>query len=243
MSSRFIDRLAEIVVAPHDIQGHLDAAEALVPREVIEETGVADELQECRRSGYNHLWMATLQDVGKSLESKGKDATLPPEYWKHLAVAAQRMELDAFVPFFAGKAARLPKRDWYDVIAAIVALERRLPEPLRAKHSAAASSMKSYVDWLETLDSSHPVLFRAPETGAIRARFMEEKLFEADPPDETVKRINRDFMAMFDELFALVTDPDLPDELQDAAWSVIDANTFEIQLHGMMSSAEVWWRA
>jgi hypothetical protein len=47
---------------------------------------------------------------------------------------------------------------------------------------------------------------------------------------------------MFDGVFSLVTDPELPDDVKDVAWSVIDVNYFIVDAGGLISVAEVWWR-
>jgi hypothetical protein len=71
---------------------------------------------------------------------------------------------------------------------------------------------------------------------------MEAELLEAEPHPERFDRIKRDFKAMFDGVFSLVTDPELPDDVKDVAWSVIDVNYFIVDAGGLISVAEVWWR-
>ena len=236
-----IDLLAKSAVASEATKAHLTQAQALIPDGVLEASNNLEMAQECARSGYNHLWMATLQAVGKWLESQNEDERLPAEYWQHLARAAAQMDFPQFIPYFLGKADRRKGCDWYDVVVAIVVLQRMLPEPLRAQHARAIESMTSYVSWLETLDPANPTLFQAPvQAGPLLVHLKDAPYFE---DDETTQQINRGFTAMFDDVFSLVTDPALPDEMNDHAWPVIAMNTFTIDVRGMSSRAVVWWRA
>jgi hypothetical protein len=237
--------LASVKIPLEEIERHLGAAEALIPKDTLKNSGIADDLCECREDGYNHFWMVELQRLGKWLEDRKEDSLLPVEYWHHLALAATQMELDPFIPFFAGKAARKPKRDWYDMMASIVVLQRGLPKPLQTEHPDVCREMDRYVGFLEGLHPSHPALFESPKLIQLRSRFSDGKYLEKDPPDEAMTRINEDFMAMFDGIFDLATDPALPEQLHDAAWSIIDVNTFVVVVgSGMMplTEAEVWWR-
>jgi hypothetical protein len=50
---------------------------------------------------------------------------------------------------------------------------------------------------------------------------------------------------LFDDLFALVQEPDLPADLSDEAWAVVCPNWFEVRIgEGLfsLSYASVWWR-
>jgi hypothetical protein len=160
--------------------------------------------------------MVALQRVGRWVEDHGKDAVLPIAYWQHLAEAAEEMTLGEFVPFFAGKAARRPKRTWANMTAALPRLARGLPPELRARHATAAKQLDAY------------------------ARGLRQR-----PASGRKQGIDVAFKKMFEELFALVTDPALPPKLQDAAWSIIDCNTFAIGTGGGLlpsTFAQVWWR-
>src|SRR5688572_23774248 len=99
-----IDLLAQMAIAAQTTKGHLEAAEALVAPDIIEKTEAGNNLAECRRSGWNHFWMTTLQDIGKAVEKAHQDELLPVDFWLHLARAAQQMDFPEFVPYFLGKA-------------------------------------------------------------------------------------------------------------------------------------------
>jgi len=189
----------------------LKMATVLVPKAALRGSELAKELNQCLAHGYNHLAMYALQEVGRWLEERGKDATLPPDFWRHLADAAKVMELDAFIPYFLGKADGRKKQTWADVEVSLALLARELPADLRARHKHTAKALDAYV--LSTGNR------------------------EEGP--------NADFMALFDDLFFLITDPQLPVELDDIVWPIIACNTFEIGLtEGVapMSFAQVWWR-
>ena len=189
----------------------LKMATVLVPKAALRGSELAKELNQCLAHGYNHLAMYALQEVGRWLETRGKDKTLPPDFWRHLADAAKVMELDAFIPYFLGKADGRTKQTWADVEVSLALLARELPQDLRARHKETAKTLDAYV----------------LSTGK-----------REDGP-------NPAFMAFFDGLFFLITDPQLPVELDDIVWPIIACNTFEIGLSdgvAPMSFAQVWWR-
>jgi hypothetical protein len=198
------------------VEGHLAAAEALIPDGLLPKTGLGEELRTCRKLRYNHLWMVALQGVGRWVQDRGKDAVLPSAYWRHLAEAAEVMTLGEFIPFFAGKAARRPKRTWSNMLAALPRLARGLPPELRARHATAAKQLDAY------------------------ARGLRQR-----PASRRKQGVDVAFEKMFDELFSLVTDPALPPKLQEAAWPIVNCNTFAIGTgDGLFPStfAQVWWR-
>src|SRR5947207_6965586 len=97
----------------------LTAAQALVPPDLLAESGLADEVAECAKMSYFHLWMNSLQDVGWFAQEAGRDADLPREFWLRVAAAAVRMSFPEFVPYCLGKAQGRPRKDIPDLVAAL----------------------------------------------------------------------------------------------------------------------------
>ena len=65
----------------------LTAAQALVPPDLLAESGLADEVAECAKMSYFHLWMNSLQDVGWFAQEAGRDADLTRANLSHARLA------------------------------------------------------------------------------------------------------------------------------------------------------------
>jgi len=96
---------------------------------------------------------------------------------------------------------------------------------------------------LRALASNLPTALRTKHKAA--AEMLEAYARRPRRARATGAGVDPTFAKMFDGLFEIICDPELPPELADAAWPIIDCNTFSVGLRdGLMprTFADVWWR-
>ncbi|MFL6073284.1 MAG: tetratricopeptide repeat protein [Mycobacteriales bacterium] len=221
-----------------DIPRHLRAATDLLPPDLVERAGEAEELRLCESLSYHHLWMNTLARVGRLAEDD-EGLRLPPAYWLHLKAAAAAMDFPEFLPYFHGRSRRLPPRDHYDMAAALVTLHARLGEGWRRRYPELFGQLDRFVRVVGVLDGAEPTGDDPELAGRLRERKLLTRAVKRQPA------LSELVPGLFDDLFALVREPDLPAELSEEAWAVVCPNWFEVRIgEGLLSLsyATVWWR-
>ena len=227
-----------IAVPDGTIPEQLAAAQALVPDQLLMDSGQVDELRQCADLSYYHFWMNALQHVGIWAEAHGRDAELPAEFWVRIAQAAYDMKFPEFIPYCLGKSRGLPARDPADVMAAFATLPELngLGDDLRAASRRAAGLLR------QDSPEAGPLLDRGDLAGL--AAHLRSGAY-----DRVGEELSTLFSEAFDELFDYVTDADFPEEHQAHFWAVAGPNQFMVALgeegtlFSLMTFAQVWWRA
>ena len=222
------------------LEDHLIAAQRLIPANLLDDSGLAQDLAECADDGYNHFWMNTLQDVGWFAQENGRDNELPPEFWVRVATAASIMEFPEFVPYCLGKARGLPRQDIPDVMAAFATMPVALDPAWRNQYAELAQLCDTAAGELRTADPEATPLIQGGDVRALSRRLVESGALER------AGQLGSLMAEAFDGLIACATAKDFPEEHADHAWAVIATNPYQVVLSDGMypgTRAEVWWRA
>ena len=230
--------LDDLSVPGGSISEQLAAAQALVPEQLLTDSGQDDEIRTCVELEYYHFWMNALQHVGMYAEQSGLDAELPAEFWIHVAAAAHLMEFPEFVPYLLGKAKGLEWQDPLDAMAAFVTMPELagMPDDLRGMSRRAADLIRRHAA------EAGPMLDQGDLNGL--AEHMRSGAYEEISEDLSIL-----YSDAFDELYGYVTDPSFPEEHRAHFWAIVGANQFVVQLgeegtlFALTTHAEVWWRA
>jgi len=238
--------LSNISQKVKSIEEHLDAATESIPKSLLDESGLKDEIRKCKENMYNHFWMENLHNIGKWIEEIGKDEELPESFWEHLIISAMLMEFFEFIPYMEGKMKRKSKKNWYDVIAAVVLMNQYSDEKWLDDKSELKERMEDYVQFLTTLNKNYPSLLNEKKLNLnqLSDNFAKNKILEGGIDEEKFAKTNRMFMELFYQLFSAINEERLLTELEEAAWAIINVNTFKVKLSdGMFPStyAAVFW--
>jgi len=223
------------------LEEHLSAARALIPAGLLADSGLGEELDQCRELGIRHFWMNYLQDVGWYAQENGRDSELRGEFWIRVAQAAHHMGFPEFVPYCLGKAHGLPRQDVPDLMAAFATLPVALGDSFRSDHRDLARLCNKAAKQLRKADRATGPLTEAGEVRPLSAQLTESKAL-----DRAGDALSRLFSEAFDDLFSLATSEDFPAAHVDHAWAIIATNPFAVRLGGGLASityADVWWRA
>lgn len=229
-----------VPVPSENLRGHLTAAEGLIPKNLLRDSGLARDLRECASDGQHHFWMNSLQDVGWFAQENGRDGELPPQFWVHVATAAGMMDFPQFVPYCLGKARGLPRQDVPDLMAAFATMPVALGPVWRRQHDELARTCDSAAADLRRADPA-----TAPLIDAGDLRTLSNRLADGGALDRA-EEISELMADVFDSLIACATAEDFPEDRADHAWAVIATNPFRVVVSkGLFPAthAEVWWRA
>ncbi|MFC7247121.1 hypothetical protein ACFQO7_31995 [Catellatospora aurea] len=232
------DWLADHALPPEGtVEELLAAAQSLIPLDLLSESGLGEELTECARFAYLHLWMNGLQDVGWFAQETGRDMELPREFWLRLAAAAFGMGLPEFVPYCLGKAQGRPRRDIPDLIAALATMPLALGPAWPREAGELRLQCDRAANLLRMTDSQLHSLLMVGEVQPLSVQLTATGFPES---------IDEVLSESFDDLFALVTSPAFPERCAEHAWAVIATNRFRVALSSGSfpgTCAVVWWRA
>ena len=222
----------------------LEKATALISPQLRQDTKrLVEQIRSHDEQGNYALWMDALFKMGAVAEEWGRDAELPPDFWRFLEFAAQKMQFPQFVPQARGKAEGLPRRTLCDYLAAIVVIHRELGTHWAGCFPGQPKLLDDFVRQLAAVDADYPALFQSEIRAAIAHRF-EADGWRADPCPERFFSVRRDLHDLFYPLFQFICAAGFPESLADECWCVVGFNAFEVRVGGglmPLTEAKPWW--
>ncbi len=222
----------------------LEKATSLISPQLLNDTKpLVQRIKQYDAEGNYALRMDALFKMGGVAEEWGRDAELPPDFWRCLEFAAQKMQFPQFIPQARGKAEGLPRRNFCDFLAAVVIIHREHGTHWAGCFPEQPEMLDDFVKQLAAVDASYPALFQSENRATIARRF-EADGWRADPCPERFFSVRRDLQDVFYPLFEFIHGSGFPESLADERWSVVGFNAFEVRVGGglmPLTKAKPWW--